>query len=74
MFCMKCVQFFVQFGYIFDIEYQLIEINDFAVIFCHKLANSNDIICFFLFVFIKNRQKEATKWWYFITYHWSVFH
>ena len=58
MFCMKCVQFFVQFGYIFDIEYQLIKINDFAVIFCHKLANSNDIICFFYLFLLRIDKKK----------------
>ena len=42
---MTILQFLVHFSHKVDVKYDLIEINDFRVIFWQKLANFYDIIC-----------------------------
>ena len=36
---------FVQLSYIFHIKCHFIDIDDFGMMFWHKLANSDDVIC-----------------------------
>ena len=47
---------FAQFSEIADVKQNSFEINDFRVIFRHKLANSDDVICDIALFFVKSQQ------------------